>query len=473
MSLLGRLADALWNPWLLGLFLFTGLVLTVGSGFFPLRHFRLWWRVTAGSLLHTSRASNGGGISSLQALATALASTIGTGSIAGVAMAIYLGGPGAVFWMWASALLGMSTGCVEKLLSVQYQTPVPGGGRQGGPMFYLRDVLHAPGLAAWFALACLPATLAGGNLVQAGSIASALQSAFGWDRLLVGAGTALLAGLVMVGGMGRVARVSERLVPAMALLYLGSGALVLIIRAEELPRAFALIFSCALNPEAALGGGSGYALSAALRHGVARGVFTNEAGMGTSAIAHAASNTRDPAEQGMWGIFEVFIATICVCSVTALVILTSGVYQEEAALAAIQAGNVTRAMTGAPLSATAFSTVYGPFGGAFVSICLLLFAFTSLLGTSYYGERGLQYLTGSDRWKLPFRAVFLAAIVMGSVGDVAVVWQLADIFNGLMALPNLCALLALSPEALSLLKSWTEAKTGAAGRPGRRHNQCR
>ena len=195
--------------------------------------------------------------------------------------------------------------------------------------------------------------------------------------------------------------------------------------------------------------------------------------MGTSAIAHAASNTRDPAEQGMWGIFEVFIATICVCSVTALVILTSGVYQEGAALAAIQAGTVTRAMTGAPLSAAAFSTVYGPFGGAFVSVCLLLFAFTSLLGTSYYGERGLQYLTGSDRWKLPFRAAFLAAIVMGSVGDVAVVWQLADIFNGLMALPNLCALLALSPEALSLLKSWTEAKTGAAGRPGRRRSQRR
>ena len=297
MSLLGRLADALWNPWLLGLFLFTGLVLTVGSGFFPLRHFRLWWRVTAGSLLHTSRASKSGGISSLQALATALASTIGTGSIAGVAMAIYLGGPGAVFWMWASALLGMSTGCVEKLLSVQYQTPVPGGGRQGGPMFYLRDGLHAPGLAAWFALACLPATLAGGNLVQAGSIASALQSAFGWDRLPVGMGTALLAGLVMVGGMGRVARVSERLVPAMALLYLGSGALVLLVRAEELPRAFSLIFSCALNPEAALGGGGGYALSAALRHGVARGVFTNEAGLGTSAMAHGAAQADHPARQ--------------------------------------------------------------------------------------------------------------------------------------------------------------------------------
>ena len=408
MSLLGRLADALWNPWLLGLFLFTGLVLTVGSGFFPLRRLRLWWRVTAGSLLHTSRASNGGGISSLQALAT----------------------PGAVFWMWASALLGMSTGCVEKLLSVQYQTAAPRGGRQGGPMFYLRDGLRAPGLAVWFALACLPATLAGGNLVQAGSIASALQSAFGWDRLLVGAGTALLAGLVIVGGMGRVARVSERLVPAMALLYLGSGALVLIIRAEELPRAFALIFSCALNPEAALGGGSGYALSTALRHGVARGVFTNEAGLGTSAMAHGAAQADHPARQGMWGIFEVFVSTLLVCTVTALVILVSGVYVPEEALRQLPAGEWV------------------------VALSLILFAFSSILGWSCYGQQGLRYLTGGDRFLPLYRAVFLGCIVLGAVSDVSPLWQLVDLCNALMALPNLTALLLLSPQALGCLRAW-------------------
>ena len=340
-------------------------------------------------------------------------------------------------------------------------------------MCYIARCLGSPFLAAWFSLSCVAASLAGGNLVQSNSIAASLEAAFGWDRLAVGIVTALLTGAVILGGIGRIGKVSEKLVPCMALLFLGGGIVVLIVHRSALPAALERIFTAALTPRAALGGGMGYGMAAAMRYGVARGVFTNEAGMGTSAIAHAASNTRDPAEQGMWGIFEVFIATIFVCSVTALVILTSGVYQEEAALAAIQAGAVTRSMTGAPLSAAAFATVYGPFGGAFVSICLLLFAFTSLLGTSYYGERGLQYLTGSDRWKLPFRAAFLAAIVMGSVGDVAVVWQLADIFNGLMALPNLCALLALSPEALSLLKSWTEAKTGAAGRPGRRRSQRR
>ena len=437
MSLLGRLADALWNPWLLGLFLFTGLVLTVGSGFFPLRRFRLLWRVTAGSLLHTSRASKGGGISSLQALATALASTIGTGSIAGVAMAIYLGGPGAVFWMWASAMLGMSTGCVEKLLSVQYQTAVPGGGRQGGPMFYLRDGLRAPRLAAWFALACLPATLAGGNLIQAGSIASALQSAFGW---------------------GRVARVSERLVPAMALLYLGSGALVLIVRAEELPRAFSLIFSCALNPEAALGGGGGYALSAALRHGVARGVFTNEAGLGTSAMAHGAAQADHPARQGMWGIFEVFVSTLLVCTVTALVILVSGVYVPEEALSQLQSGQIPGSSLGVPLTARAFASVLGPAGEWVVALSLILFAFSSILGWSCYGQQGLRYLTGGDRFLPLYRAVFLGCIVLGAVSDVSPLWQLVDLCNALMALPNLTALLLLSPQALGCLRAWARTQ---------------
>ena len=473
MTGLERLADLIWNPWLLGLFLVTGLYLSVRTGFFHVIHCRLWLKTTAGALGKKARRGTGRGLTQLQAMSTALAATIGTGSIAGVATAIFYGGPGAVFWMWVSAFLGMMTGCLEKTLTVRYREKEPAVGWRGGPMCYMEKGLGSRGLACLFALCCVCANLGGGNVVQANSIAAALEASFGWNRLAVGIVTAAVTGVVILGGIGRIGKVSEKLVPCMALLFLGGGIVVLVVHRAALPAALERIFTAALTPKAALGGGMGYGMAAAMRYGVARGVFTNEAGMGTSAIAHAASNTSDPAEQGMWCIFEVFIATICVCTVTALVILTSGVYQEEAALAAIQAGTVTRAMTGAPLSAAAFSTVYGPFGGAFVSVCLLLFAFTSLLGTSYYGERGLQYLTGSDRWKLPFRAAFLAAIVAGSVGDVAVVWQLADIFNGLMALPNLCALLALSPEALSLLKSWTEAKTGAAGRPGRRHNQCR
>ena len=305
MDFLSRLADALWNPWLLGLFLVTGLIYSVGSGWFQIFGFRTWWRATAGSLLRKS-APGRDGLSPLQALATALA----------------IGGPGAVFWMWVSALLGMMTGYGEKLLAVKYQRPGPDGGLRGGPMYYIRDGLGSPLLAACFCLACIPATLAGGNLVQSSSIASSLEAAFGLSRLSVGLVTALLAGLVMVGGLGRIAAVSSALVPIMAVLYLGSGGLVLLLHWRAVPGALGLILSSALSPAAALGGGAGWTV--ALRYGVARGVFTNEAGLGTSAIAHGAARADCPAQQGLWGIFEVFLSTLVVCTVTALVILVSG-----------------------------------------------------------------------------------------------------------------------------------------------------
>ena len=241
----------------------------------------------------------------------------------------------------------------------------------------------------------------------------------------------------------------------MALLFLGGGLLVLFCHRAALPGALERIFTCALCPRAALGGGAGYSMAAALRYGVARGVFTNEAGMGTSAMAHAASDVEDPAEEGLWGMFEVFFATLVVCTITALVILTSGVYSEEAALEALRTGTVTDSMLGAPLSAAAFATVLGPLGEILLAVCLLLFAFTSLLGCSYYGERSLSALTGTDRWRGIYRLAFLCAVVWSSTADVAVVWQLTDLFNGLMALPNLCTLLLLSPQALALLPDKT------------------
>ncbi len=454
MTGLERLADLIWNPWLLGLFLVTGLYLSVRTGFFQLIHWRLWLKTTAGALLRRDRRGTGRGLTQLQAMSTALAATIGTGSIAGVATAIFYGGPGAVFWMWVSAFLGMMTGCVEKTLAVFYREKDAKGRWQGGPMCYMEGGLGSRTLATLFALCCVAASLGGGNMVQANSIAAALQAGFGLDPLAVGVVVALLTGAVVVGGIGRIGRVSETLVPCMALLFVGGGLAVLFCHAQALPGALQQILEGAFTPKAALGGGAGYGMAAALRYGVARGVFTNEAGMGSSSIAHAAADTRDPAEQGMWGIFEVFVATLVVCSITALVILTTGVYQPEAALAAIRSGQVAPEMLGAPLSAAGFSTVFGPFGEIFVSVCLLLFAFTSLLGCCYYGERGLEYLSGSNRWRGIYRLVFLWALVWGSVADVSAVWQLADIFNGLMALPNLCTLLLLSPQALSLLGQW-------------------
>ena len=446
MDFLATAADALWTPWLLGLFLITGLVYSVGSGFFQLFGFRTWWRATVGSLFQ-ARKREGGGLSPIQALATALASTMGTGSIAGVATALTLGGPGAVFWMWVSALLGMMTSCGEKLLAVQYQHASLDGKLHGGPMYYLRDGLHAPLLAGCFCLACLPATLAGGNLVQSSSIASSLEAAFGLPRLPVGLTTALLAGLVMVGGLGRIAAVSSALVPAMALLYLGSGTAVLLYHWEQIPGALGLIFSCALSPAAAAAGGAGWTVSAALRYGVARGVFTNEAGLGTSAMAHGAAQADHPARQGMWGIFEVFLSTLLVCTVTALAILVSGTWDPAS----------PDALTGAPLTAAAFGSVLGRFGQGAVAVALLLFAFSSILGWSYYGQQALEFLSG--RRLLPvYRTVFLLCTLAGAVWSPQVIWQLVDLCNALMALPNLLALLCLAPQALALLRAWTDRR---------------
>ena len=450
MTVLERLGDCLWSPGLLGLFLAAGLYLTVKSGFFQIFGAGRWMGGALTGLLG-GRKGNGRGLTRAQALSTALASTIGTGSIAGVATAIFFGGPGAVFWMWVSAFLGMMTGFVEKALAVRWREKGPDGAWRGGPMCYIARGLGSPFLAAWFALACAAASLMGGNLVQSNSIAASLEAAFGWDRLAVGVVTAALTGAVILGGVGRIGKVSQALVPAMALLFLGGGVLVLFCHRAAIPGALERIVACALSPQAALGGGAGYGLAAALRYGVARGVFTNEAGMGTSAIAHAASETEDPVQEGLMGMFEVFFATLAVCTVTALVILTSGVYGEQAALAAIRSGAVEDAMLGAPLSAAAFSTVLGSLGAPFVAVCLLLFAFTSLLGCSYYGERCLAWLTGSDRWRGFYRLAFLAMVVWSAAADVQVVWQLTDLFNGLMALPNLCALLALSPQVLPLV----------------------
>lgn len=460
--MLAKLADAIWNPWILGLFFLTGGFYTLRTGFFQLTGIPVWLKTTIGTILHPGKRKRGGGITQFQALATALASTIGTGSIAGVATAIFYGGPGAVFWMWLSAFLGMMTGCAEKILAVRYRRKSTAGGWEGGPMEYMTRGLHLRSMAWIFSLCCAAATLTGGGMVQANSISTALEAAFGWERAPVGILTAALTALVVLGGIKRIGRVNEALVPVMAVLFFCGGGVVLFCHAEAVPGALGRIFTCAFTPSAVKGGAAGYGISAAIRYGVARGVFTNEAGLGSSAMAHAAADVGDPAEEGMWGIFEVFVATLVICSVTALVILSSGVYSESEALKAIQNGMVTGSMLGAPLSAAAFGTVFGRWGGAFVAICLFLFAFSSLLGWCYYGERSLVYLTGTKHFTPVYRGAFLLCVIAGSLGDVTFIWQLADICNGLMAFPNLLALLLLSPEVLSLLRSWLKKQKTSA-----------
>ena len=417
------------------------------------------------------RKGNGRGLTRAQALSTALASTIAHRLHRRVATAIFFGGPGAVFWMWASAFLGMMTGLCGKGPGGALAGEGPRRGLAGRAHVLHRRGLGSPFLAAWFSLACAASSLAGGNLVQSNSIAASPGGRLrlgpsggrGGHRRPHRGGDPGGRGPHREGEPGPGARHG----PALSG---GAGCWCSSATGRPIPGALERIITCALSPRAALGGGTGYGLAAALRYGVARGVFTNEAGMGTSAIAHAASETEDPVQEGLMGMFEVFFATLAVCTVTALVILTSGVYGEQAALAAIRSGAVEDAMLGAPLSAAAFSTVLGPLGGPLrggmpAAFRLHLPAGVQLLRGAVPGLAGrLRPLAGALPAGLPGH---------GGVErrrDVQVVWQLTDLFNGLMALPNLCALLALSPQVLPLVGRGIQ-EGPSAGLPGRRAGQ--
>lgn len=452
MAFCKALGDWLWGGPLLAAFLVVGLWYSFGSGFFQIFGLPTWWKTTVGSLFQKrADRGQGRGVTQLQALSTALAATIGTGSIAGVATAIVYGGPGAVFWMWMSALLGMMTGCGEKILAVRHREKGPDGRWQGGPMQYMEKGLHLPGLAKVFALLCVAETLTGGNLAQANSIATALSAAGGVNPVAVGVVLVVITAVVLIGGIKRIGKLCELLVPAMALLFVGGGLAVIAANWQAVPEAFRQIVGYAFAPRAAAGG---YAMGTALRYGVARGVFTNEAGVGMSAIAHACADVDEPAEQGMWGIFEVFFATMVICTVTALVILTSGVYDPVQMLPLVEGGAVPDGLLGAPLTVAGFATLFGEAGEWIVSVSLILFAFTSLIGSGYYGRRGVEALTGARWAQWLYQLVFPAFIILGAVGDVTEVWQVVDVFSGLLAAVNLPALLLLSPEALYLLRTW-------------------
>ncbi len=456
MAFFKEAGDFLWGGPLLAAFLAVGLWYSFATGFFPVFGVGVWWKATAGSLFGRKKGrQKDRGVTQLQALSTALAATVGTGSIAGVATAIVYGGPGAVFWMWMSALLGMAVSCGEKTLAVRHREKGPDGRWKGGPMEYMKNGLHLPGLGKLFALFCIAETLAGGNLAQANSIAASLSAAGGASPKVVGVVLAAITAIVLAGGIKRIGGLCELLVPAMAFLFVGAGLVVIAVHWQAVPAAFQQIVGYAFAPRAVAGG---YAMGTALRYGVARGVFTNEAGVGMSAIAHACADVDEPAEQGMWGIFEVFFATIVICTVTALVILTSGVYDPAAALAMAEAGALPEGMLGAPLTAAGFASVFGEAGEWIVAVCLILFAFTSLIGSGYYGQRGVETLTGSRWARGLYHLVFPACIIFGALGDVTAVWQLVDVFNGLLLAVNLPALLLLSPEAVHLLRVWLEGR---------------
>jgi len=435
-----------WGPPFLVLLVGTGIYLSVRLGFFQFTGLGLAWKKSFGTLFAKKESKAGGAISSFQAVSSAMAATVGVGNIAGVSTALALGGPGAIFWMWISAIFGMMSKFGEAALGVKYRKVNEDGSVQGGAMFYIEMGLGKKWkpLAVAFAFMTGIAALGIGNMVQANTMAHAMETGFGLPPLATGIAVLVLVGLVVLGGIKRIGKVAELIVPFMIIFYVVGSIVILILNADKIPGAFGQIFGYAFRPSAAVGGFAGAAVSQAIRRGIARGVFSNEAGLGSASIAHAqAKNT--PVRQGMWGMWEVFIDTLVVCSMTALVVLVTD---------ALPSG-----LTGAALASEAFTRGLGPVGGLLVLIALALFSYTTMLSWCFYGEQSWEYLFGK-KIILPYRLVFLAFLVVGAVGGLHLVWDVADTLNGLMAIPNLIALVALAGVLAKLKADYiTELKT--------------
>ena len=427
-----------------------GILMSVRTKFIQFRKFPYAMKATLGKIFKKSEAGQGS-ITPFQAVCTALAATVGTGNIAGVAGAIAIGGPGAVFWMWISALLGMCTKFAEVTLAVHFRERNEHGDYVGGPMYYIKNGLSKK----WHFLAFLYAGFAvltvfgTGNATQVNTITTAIDSALlnynvidaasvGTVNLILGIVITIVVGMVLLGGIKRIAKVTERLVPFMAVLYVILGIGVIVLNAERVPAVFYNIFYGAFNPSAITGGVVG-SLFVSMQKGVSRGIFSNEAGLGTGSIAHATADTTDPVEQGVFGIFEVFADTIVICTLTALTILCSGVPVEFGAAA------------GAELTISGFTATYGSWVSIFTAVAMCCFAFSTILGWGLYGARCMEFL-GSAKFIKPFMILYSLMGVVGATMDLGLLWSIADTFNGLMAIPNLIALFLLSGTVVKLVK---------------------
>ena len=440
-DLLDKLSGIIWGEYvLIPLLTLVGIYLTLGLKAMPWRYIP-----RAFSMLWQSRTpddTNKGDISPFQALMTALSATIGTGNIAGVATAIYLGGPGAIFWMWVIALFGMATKYAEAVLAVKYREVDELGNYVGGPMYYIKNGLgkNWAWLGMAFAIFGMIAAFGIGNLIQSNSVASVLKNNFDIPLLFTGLVMAIAAGVVIIGGIRRLGEVAAKLVPLMAIAYVVSAAIIILLNINAVPSILWMIVNNAFTGTAASGGFLGATIWAAIRFGVARGIFSNEAGLGSAPIAHAAAKTSDPAHQGMIAMLGTFIDTIILCSMTALVILLTGVW--------------TSGETSSTLSSMAFANGLPGIGHYIVSLSLIIFAFTTILGWSYYGERCAEYVFGI-KIILPYRLLWVCIIVIGAlIEQIDIIWILADVLNGLMAIPNLIALLLLSPVIFSVTREY-------------------
>lgn len=469
------------------LLLGTGILMTVMTKFFQIAHLGHWWKKTIVGVFHkdTHDKTGTGSVSQFQALCTALAATIGTGNIAGVSAAIVIGGPGAVFWMWIAAFFGMMTNFSENVLGIYYRRKNKAGEWSGGPMYYLKDGLgkvkkngffNGMGsvLAVLFAIFALLASFGIGNMGQINKITLNLQSAFFRNvnapvlygegdsavtvvSVVIGIVLMILAGVIIIGGLERIAAVAERIVPFMAIAYVVGALIVLIVNISQVGAIFGAIFKFAFGIKAVEGAVVGVAVREVITQGCKRGVFSNEAGLGSSVMVHSNSNVKEPVKQGMWGIFEVFADTFVVCTMTAIVVLSSGQID-------LTTGAVAQGVNDATLVQQTFGQVFGRlgagfgrFGEMFIAIAILLFAFTTVLGWSHYGGKAAEYLFGIRGAKV-YRVIFVLMIVSGSLMTSSLAWDISDTFNALMMIPNLIGVIVLSPVVVKITSNYVERK---------------
>ena len=466
-----------WGMFGLILLIGTGILMTCLTGCFQVTKIKHWFKHTLGSMFtkrvmgHTKEK---GTISPFQALCTALAATVGTGNIAGVAAAICIGGAGAVFWMWVAAFFGMMTNYSENVLGIYYRRRNKDGEWSGGAMYYLADGLGGkkgmkiPGkvLAVLFSIFTLLASFGIGSMGQVNKIVANVASAFPVAHLasvevfsgislynvLLGVVVMILAGMITLGGLKRIANAAEKIVPVMVVLFVVGSIVIIGVNYANILPAFGAIFKNAFTPIAAVGGGIGVVINKVMTQGFKRGVFSNEAGLGSSVMVHSNSNVKEPVQQGMWGIFEVFADTMIVCTMTALVVLTSGAYN-------LETGEILAGYTDATLVGGAFNTVFGwgNIGGRFIAIAMFLFAFTTVLGWSHYGSKAWEYLFGSKTTYI-FKIIHLITILLGAVMTSSLAWDISDTFNGLMMFPNLIGVVVLAPLVMKITKNYVDRK---------------
>ena len=456
----GVIYNFVWVTIGIALLLGSGVICTIVTKGFQFVHFKHWIKETVGSIFtdkNVTDKSDKRNISQFQSLCTALAATVGTGNIAGTATAIVFGGPGAIFWMWVAAILGMMTNCCENVLGIYYRRKNERGDWCGGAMYYLKDGLGAKKgfkwigsiLAVLFCCFCLLASFGIGNLSQMNSIAINLNSAFSIPNWVTGAVFVVIAGLVVVGGIKRIAAVTEKLVPSMVALYLLGTIAIFVANIDMSGAVFASIFKAAFGIEAVSGGFAGIIMKEVVTWGCKRGVFSNEAGLGSSVMVHSCSNVKEPVKQGMWGIFEVFVDTIIVCTLSAFAVLSSGVV--DLATRQVLIGDVgASALVGA-----AFETLFGGFGRYFIAIAIMLFAFSTVLGWSVYGTKAWEYLFGTKS-TIIYKVIFVSAVFVGPLLHSSLAWDISDTFNGLMMIPNLIGVVTLSPIVYKITKNYVD-----------------